>query len=272
VDFGQGFFSRIEAPEPGVLAGLAEELEDSDAGPWAKAIEIRRRFDDGDTEGALMAIEELESTWPDHPLASARIPFQEDGEPITLGEHLRARMAAVESWEAQHPALFSNPPLPEDAPRVRLETTAGTIVLGLYTDWAPKHCENFLSRCREGLYDGTVFHRVVRDFMIQGGDPNTIEGDQSTWGQGCESTIEPEIGELRHFRHTLAAARKGADKNSSDCQFYITTADRHDLDLQYTVFGALIEGEETVEEIQSGAVVGETPQDPVRITSATVLE
>lgn len=272
VQLGSGMFPQIQAPPSSVLAGLAEDLREDAAGPWAKALEVRQRLDEGDRPGALRALEEVETTWPEHPLVTTPLLLEEGGEATTLPEHLRERVAAIEAWEAAHPSLFSNPPLPADAPRVRLNTTKGAIVVGLYREQAPKHVENFLKLVGEGAYDGTAFHRVVRDFMIQGGDPNSREGEPETWGQGGPGyTIPPEISDLRHFEHVLAAAKKPGETESSGSQFYLTTGAPHHLDGEHTVFGALVEGASVLEEIESQAVIGDRPQDPVRIESAEIL-
>ena len=110
--------------------------------------------------------------------------------------------------------------------------------------------------------------------MIQGGDPNSREGDPATWGSGGPGyKIPAEITELRHFEGVLAAAKQGGETESSGSQFYITTGAPHHLDGQHTVFGALLEGEAVVGEIENGSLVEGTdrPQDPVVIESAEVL-
>ncbi len=272
VNLGSGFFPQIQTPPATVLAGLAEELHDEKAGPWAKALEVRRRIEDADREGALRALAELEAGWPRHPLVTGRQVFEEGQPATTLPEHLRRRVEQVGTWEEAHPTLFANPPLPADAPQVRLQTSRGAIVVGLFREQAPKHVENFLKLCREGFYNGTAFHRVIRGFMIQGGDPNSREGAPDTWGQGGpEYTVPDELSDLRHFRHVLAAAKKEGEKESSGSQFYLTTGTPHHLDGIHTVFGALLDGASVVEEIESGAVVGDRPQDPVRIDSVEIV-
>jgi cyclophilin family peptidyl-prolyl cis-trans isomerase len=187
---------------------------------------------------------------------------------------VRSRLAALDAWEREHPLLFSNPPVPEGAPRVLLTTSRGPIVLGLYSDRAPLHVENFLRLCREGAYNGTKFHRVVRGTLIQGGDPNSIAGEPDTWGSGgFETTLEPESDpQLRHFKGALSAWRKPGETRSSGSQFFLMTADHAEMDGKFTVFGRLLEGEGVVEQIETGAALGDRPQDPVVIESAEVLE
>jgi len=193
-------FGAIQTPSTTVLAGLASDLDDGVAGPWAKALEIGEALRTEEYDTARRALDELEASHPDHPVVTAALyplPGDEDGTHRTLRQHVEAGIPALEAWEEAHPGLFTNPDLPADAPQVRIKTDHGDLVLGLYSDLAPEHTENFLKHCREGFYDGTKFHRVIRNQLIQGGDPNTREGEPETWGQGGPGyTIEAEIGDL----------------------------------------------------------------------------
>jgi len=176
------------------------------------------------------------------------------------------------AWENNHPLLFSNPDPPADAPRVRIQTENGAFVVALYNDRAPQHSENFLELCKQNYYDGTRFHRVLPNKMIQGGDPNTIDGEPETWGLGGpEKTIESEVDPaLKHFAGYLAAAKKTGDAKSSGSQFYITTEANHVWDGTYTVFGKVVEGLPVVEEIAGAPVTGDKPQTPVVLQSTEI--
>ena len=144
---------------------------------------------------------------------------------------------------------------------VTLTTPEGVIVIQLDAVAAPKHAENFKKLVKEGFYDGTTFHRVIPQFMIQGGDP--LSKDQAkrpehgTGGPGY--TIPAEIGK-KHKRGSVAAARQGDQVNpkreSSGSQFYICVVDTAFLDGQYTVFGEVIEGMEVADKIVA------KPRDP----------
>lgn len=139
---------------------------------------------------------------------------------------------------------------------IKLTTTHGEILIWLY-DETPKHQENFLKLAKEGFYDGTTFHRVIEGFMIQGGDPNSKDGNPATDGQGGPGyTIPAEfVDHLTHTRGALAAARMGDQVNpnreSSGSQFYIVHGrdGAHFLDKQYTVFGQVISGMDAVDAI-----------------------
>ncbi|MEW6074168.1 MAG: peptidylprolyl isomerase [Planctomycetota bacterium] len=261
-------------PAASELAALAGEVQDSPAGPWAKVLEIEKLFRDGDQEAATAAVRDLEQLWPGHPVVAQPFPFDEESDPLPLAAFLDRRTQAITAWEAAHPLLFHNPPPPEGSPRVRLQTTAGDIVVGLYSDEAPQHVANFLKLCQEGFYVGTKFHRVLPGRLIQGGDPNTIEGDPATWGQGGpDYKIAPERNGLRHFRHVLAMAKQGSDPESSGSQFYITFTPQHGFDDTYVVFGAVLEGGSIVDSIASAPLSeGDRPQQPVAIEATEVLQ
>jgi len=128
----------------------------------------------------------------------------------------------------------------------------GDIRIELFNDIAPRHCANFDSLVKIGFYDETVFHRVIPNFVIQGGDPNSRNKAESTWGMGdpSQSTVRAEFSELKHKRGIISAARKGNDIHSATSQFFICLADLPNLDGQYTIFGRVKKGMEIVEKIE----------------------
>lgn len=139
---------------------------------------------------------------------------------------------------------------------VELETSFGNILIWLY-DETPKHKANFLSLVKNGTYDNTTFHRIIKNFMIQGGDPNSKDNDPTNDGQGGPGyTIDPEFNaKITHTYGAVAAARMGDQvnpgKKSSGSQFYIVNNQQgtHFLDMNYTVFGTVISGMDVVEKI-----------------------
>ena len=160
-------------------------------------------------------------------------------------------------------------------PVVVLETNLGNITMEFFYNDAPKHVENFIKLSQSGFYDGTLFHRIIPGFMIQGGDPNTIEGDPSTWGTGGPKTsVDAEFNTIKHNRGIVSMARS-ADPNSGGSQFFIVHADSNFLDEQYTVFGRIVTEEsfETLDKIASVETTQDRPQDPeqVRITKVTIV-
>lgn len=264
-----------ELPSPTALGQVAADLDGTIAGPWAKALEVRALIEDEDWAGAEAALAELESALPDHPLVTTRLPLGTDGAAVTMPEQQRVMIASRRAFQADHASLFSLPPLPADAPRVRLETTAGPIVVALYPDRAPEHVANFIKLASSGFYNNTKFHRVVPGFMIQGGDPNSKIGDPGTWGQGGPDYKVPlEDNDLFHFKGVLAAAKMGNETESSGSQFYITTGAAHHLDGKHTVFGVLEEGADVVRIVENSPVVPgtERPESPTTIESTTVVE
>jgi len=130
-----------------------------------------------------------------------------------------------------------------------IETSYGEITLELFPDVAPGHVESFLKLAGEGFYDGTTFHRVIPDFMIQGGDPNTKSEDRSGHGMGGPGfTLDAEFSGKKHVRGIVSMAR-AAHPNSAGSQFFICVADSAFLDGQYTIFGAVTSGMEAVDKI-----------------------
>jgi peptidyl-prolyl cis-trans isomerase B (cyclophilin B) len=270
-------YTQIPEGDPVQLARSAEEQKDAPVGAALRIAEVYSRIEDGDYAGARSALASLRSEHPDHPLVTAEF-LDEGSGTITLPDQLARRIDGLEAFEKAHPELKANPPLPEGAPRVRLVTAKGPIVVGLYSDLAPRHVENFLKHCEAKLYDGTLFHRVVPGFMIQGGDPNTKNrDDKSLWGQGGdEPKIDPEYNPLRHFEGVLSAAKMQGDAQSSGTQFFITTDPAHHLDGQHVVFGVVLEGMDVVREIVAGAIDPESPSrdrplDPVSLDSTEIL-
>ena len=131
-----------------------------------------------------------------------------------------------------------------------LTTSAGEMTLEFWPDVAPGHVKNFIDLAKKGFYDGTCFHRVIKGFMIQGGDPNTRDdAKQHLWGTGGPGhQIKAEFNKKKHARGVLSMARSN-DPNSAGSQFFICHGDAGFLDGQYTAFGKLIKGDEVLEKI-----------------------
>ena len=121
-----------------------------------------------------------------------------------------------------------------------INTCHGQMVVEFWSDVAPGHVENFKKLAKQGFYDGTAFHRVVKGFMIQGGDPLTKDADaQDRWGTGNPGyKIKAEFNDRPHVRGVLSMARS-QDPNSAGSQFFICLADARFLDKQYTAFGTV---------------------------------
>jgi peptidyl-prolyl cis-trans isomerase B (cyclophilin B) len=139
----------------------------------------------------------------------------------------------------------------ETAPTAVIETKFGDIEISFFPDDAPKHVENFLTLAKSGFYDGTIFHRVIPGFMIQGGDPNTKGTDKSLYGSGGpDHRVPAEFNKRPHKRGILSMARS-QDPNSAGSQFFIVVQDSNFLDGQYTVFGEVTKGMEIADKIVS---------------------
>ena len=130
-----------------------------------------------------------------------------------------------------------------------IKTNLGTITFRLLPDLAPETVRNFESLAKSGFYDGTLFHRVIPGFMIQGGDPNTKRPEKHTWGQGGPGyTIRAEFNSRSHKRGIVSMAR-ATDPDSAGSQFFIVTTDSPFLDRQYTVFGEVTGGMDVADSI-----------------------
>ena len=131
-----------------------------------------------------------------------------------------------------------------------LKTTEGEMVVEFWPDVAPKTVENFKALAKKGYYDGTCFHRVIKDFMIQGGDPLTKDLNQeSRWGTGGPGhQVKAEFNDRHHDRGVLSMARS-SDPDSAGSQFFICHGNPRFLDRQYTAFGKLIKGDDVLERI-----------------------
>jgi len=133
--------------------------------------------------------------------------------------------------------------------RAVIETKFGEIELKFFPEVSPKHVSNFIKLAKDGFYDGTIFHRVIPGFMIQGGDPNTKTPDSSTYGMGGPGHKVPaEFNNIPHKRGILSMARAN-DPDSAGSQFFIVVKDSSFLDGQYTVFGEVVRGMEAVDAI-----------------------
>ena len=268
--------AQLPQGDPLDIQAALLELSGSAAEPWALYTLASAQARDGDRTGAVATLESLRSNFPSHTLNSVFYPFQDDGAPHTPVDNLIRVLKADEAWRDRMPQLFQNPVLPQSSPRVRLTTDAGEIVLGLYIQRAPMHVENFLKLCREGYYDNTAFHRILSGFMIQGGDPNSREGEPSTWGLGGpDYKIDQEENDLFHFEGVLSAAKQPGEVQSSGSQFFITTATPHHLDGVHVVFGTVLEGMDVVRTIEGGSIEESTadrPVEAIRILSTTILQ
>jgi len=170
------------------------------------------------------------------------------------------------------PAAAEKKPAAADEVAV-IKTNQGEMVLEFYPDVAPKHVENFKTLAKKGFYDGTCFHRVIKGFMIQGGDPLTKDdANQARWGTGDPGyKIKAEFNKKPHVRGTLSAARSG-DPDSAGSQFFICHGSPSFLNGQYTVYGQLIKGDDVLEKIATTPTQpGDRPTGRMNIESVKIV-
>jgi peptidyl-prolyl cis-trans isomerase B (cyclophilin B) len=138
------------------------------------------------------------------------------------------------------------------APKAVIKTKFGDMEIVFFPDKAPNHVQNFIKLAKAGYYNGTIFHRVIPGFMIQGGDPNTKDPNKpESYGMGGPNEkLKAEFNETPHRRGIVSMARTN-DPNSAGSQFFIVVKDSNFLDGQYTVFGEVVKGMEVADKIVS---------------------
>ncbi|MFT4551889.1 MAG: peptidylprolyl isomerase [Chlamydiales bacterium] len=153
-------------------------------------------------------------------------------------------------------------------PIIVIETNQGNIEIALKPDVAPKACENLIRLAEDGYYNGVIFHRVIKGFMVQGGDPTgTGAGGQSVWGESFEDEVNVDV--VFDRPGILAMANAGPDTNGS--QFFITTAETPWLNMRHTIFGEVITGYDIVEKIENMKTsYGDKPVEVQKILNVTV--
>ena len=165
-------------------------------------------------------------------------------------------------------------PAKSDAKEVAvIKTTEGEMVVEFWPEVAPKTVENFKTLAKKGFYDGTCFHRVIKGFMIQGGDPLTKDASkEAMWGTGGPGyTIKAEFNDRSHVRGVVSMARS-SDPDSAGSQFFICLADPKFLDRQYTAFGQLIRGDEVLRAIGDTPVTSSNSGEQSKPTSRVGVE
>uniref|UniRef100_A0A0N5BL32 RING-type E3 ubiquitin transferase n=1 Tax=Strongyloides papillosus TaxID=174720 RepID=A0A0N5BL32_STREA len=155
---------------------------------------------------------------------------------------------------------------------VKILTNVGHLNLELYCKAAPKTCENFITHCENGYYDNTIFHRLVKYFLIQGGDPTgTGQGGQSIWGKPFKNEIGGDNGYTHSERGMISMANKGVD-GTNQSQFFIIFRPTPSLNGKNTVFGKVVGGINTLKTMEETETDGETPKSVIKILSTDVIK
>ncbi|KAI6196889.1 hypothetical protein M3Y94_01161400 [Aphelenchoides besseyi] len=225
---------------------------------------------------AKQALQKLNAKYVDTP--KAKEEQQQVADKVNAAHYSQGKMAAGLTSTVMDPITFNNSAiLDEDVVKysrvtkngyVRIVTNYGPLNLELYCKTAPKACENFIVHCLNGYYNNTKFHRLIKHFMIQGGDP-TGKGGESIWGKNFKDEISST---LKHEgRGVLSMANKGSDTNGS--QFFITFRTAKHLDGKHTIFGKLVGGGPTLNVIEQVPTNEKTdePLEPVIFMSAEVF-
>ena len=170
---------------------------------------------------------------------------------------------------ASHPRDYANT-------LATLQSDMGDITIKFFYDKAPKHVENFVDLASKGFYDGTMFHRVIPGFMIQGGDPLTKKPEDPTHPYGTggngNNRLKAEFNDVSHKRGIVSMARS-SDPNSASSQFFIVVKDSTFLDGQYSAFGEVVSGMDVADKIANVARDShDRPNSPVRIKKVVLSE
>jgi peptidyl-prolyl cis-trans isomerase B (cyclophilin B) len=180
---------------------------------------------------------------------------------------LSSTLFAAEEKKAESPTMNASNEV------AVIKTSEGEMVVQFWTDAAPNTIENFKKLAREGFYDGTIFHRIVKGFMIQGGDPNSKDpAKENSYGEGGPGyKIKAEFNDHSHQRGVIAMARS-SDPDSAGSQFFICLAPVPRLDHQYTTFGKLIKGADVLEKIGDTPVTRNSSGENSKPTKRVVIE
>ena len=180
---------------------------------------------------------------------------------------LSSTLFAAEEKKAESPTMNASNEV------AVIKTSEGEMVVQFWTDAAPNTIENFKKLAREGFYDGTIFHRIVKGFMIQGGDPNSKDpAKENSYGEGGPSyKIKAEFNDHSHQRGVISMARS-SDPDSAGSQFFICLAPVPRLDHQYTTFGKLIKGADVLEKIGDTPVTRNSSGENSKPTKRVVIE
>jgi cyclophilin family peptidyl-prolyl cis-trans isomerase len=221
-------------------------------------------------------------------LALACAPANRDAATDTTATAANATMSTAPAATTSSSMSDMKVPPPASAPKAmeenrpmsyyenkvaELHTSAGEIDIRFFPDVAPNHVKNFIDLAEKGFYNGTKFHRVIPGFMIQGGDPNTVSGNPSTWGVGGSGkNVNAEFNPVSHKRGIVSMARSN-DPNSASSQFFIVVKDSTFLDNQYTVFGQVTKGMDVADKIVGAKRDGnDRPDSPTSIDKIVVRD
>jgi cyclophilin family peptidyl-prolyl cis-trans isomerase len=186
-----------------------------------------------------------------------------------------AHSSAPQRKPAPAPQPFTTDLAPSEMTNTQavVDTTAGTFVIDLRPDLAPNHAGYFIKLAREGAYNGTTFHRVVRHGIIQGGDPLSRDpANGKLYGTGGLGVLKAEISTEPATRGAVAAVIQPGKPDSAGAQFFVCVTDQAALTGQYTIFGRVSEGLDVVTEISEAAADHDVPRDRIEITSVTIRD
>jgi cyclophilin family peptidyl-prolyl cis-trans isomerase len=250
----------LKSDDPGVIAAAAEavrrgveERQRRDPTVVPRLCELLGRLRSADNPEALVAVIDALKAFADPQAVPALTPLLADPN-VTVRDHARGALRWLHGRDPEMPAPAHPQPSPGDPwalagrdVRLLVTTERGDLVVRLFPDDAPRAVASLVQLARRGFYDGLAFHRVVPDFVVQGGDPR---GD-GYGGPGY--SLRCEINAHRFERGTVGIALAGKDTGGS--QFFITQSPQPHLDARYTVFGRVLDGMDVIDRLQVGDVI-----------------
>jgi cyclophilin family peptidyl-prolyl cis-trans isomerase len=237
------------------IESSASRYAGSTAEPFVMNVLGNLYFKSGNIDKAEEVFKTLQQRFSNHYLVSQKAVPPKEGKPQV--ELALADIQSERNWKQQHPPKVKTRPKPAPEIKATLETSEGNVTLGFFKEQAPQHVENFLKRCREGLYEGTTFHQVIPGQKIQGGDPNSKDEQPENDGQGgFDVTLAPEKTDAHMTAGTLAMAAAPGGSSSSNAQFFILVEDQMALDGKAVAFGEVLEGMDVVKKISSVPTIG----------------
>ena len=194
----------------------------------------------------------------------SRVPADAGGLAVTP---VRILKVAIEKKKTEP---FLGAPLSELQKTVTLKTTLGTLKIQMQPDWAPENVRNFLKLVSTGWYNGTAFHRMVKGFVVQGGDASTRSSGPLHPGDRWVHPVKGEFrSDVKHVRGIVSMAH-GADPNSATTSFFLVLGDASNLDGMYSAFGKVVEGMDVLEAFEKEEVNGETPKRRIELIEAAI--
>lgn len=266
----------IPTGDTAAIEAVLPSIAGTDAEAWGLFYLAASHRSENQYTEAVAVLGRLKDGHPKHPLVADMRTFGASDTPMSRVAYLTNVYASESEWRTKSPGLFANPEPAATAPRARIQTDHGDILVALDAERAPKHVENFTKLVNEGFYNGMKVHRSSFGQVMETGDPTTKDAESLpiTWGQkGADENVEKEETGLSHFSGVLSANQVVGTEESSGSLITITAENAHHLNDRNVVFGHVVEGLDIVKEIAllPAGPGGQTPAEPAVIQNITIV-